>query len=367
MTLVSVALISLLLYKGPSEGPEVSTVRLDLQAKSDCASRDEIIAGVAARSVRIRFVDDGAYTARVAFPAPRPGSVIAEMVVAAAGEDPAPRRVTARSCAEAVDAVALVIAVTLDPTSARKGAAGSPSTDRPAVEPATASVGTSEPSGPTAPSSSLPSNSPTDAIARLAERPPIPPKPATTVVDSPAPSADAATVAFRGLAVYAMGQSLFGPAPTMMPGVSLFALAGMDRKSVWSPAVGLGLAHAWVRELSEPGGKASFAVDAASVDLCPATVRAAVFAANPCASAMIGWTSSSGSDTAAPASSTRPFVALGGSIVVSAGLGKRLSLSARLGTGVTPIRDSYHFGASSFHRAGLLTTSASLGIGVALP
>jgi hypothetical protein len=334
MTLVSTVLISLLLNKAPSEGTDVSTVRLDLQAKSDCASRDEIIAGVAARSARIRFLDDGAYAARVAFTVPRPGSVIAEMVLAATGENPEPRRVTARSCAEAVEAVALVIAVTLDPTSA---------------------------------ASSLPRNPPAESIARLAERPPLPPQPAATVAGASAPSGDALPTRLAHFVLYAMGQSLFGPAPTMMPGVSLYAFAGTDRKSVWSPAVALGLAHAWKNDLSEPGGKASFAVDAASLDLCPMTVRASVLTAYPCASGMIGWTSSSGSDTEAPASSTRPFVTVGGAIVVSAELGKRLSLSARLGTGVTPIRDSYDFGGSSFHRAGLFTTSASLGIGVALP
>jgi hypothetical protein len=366
MTLVSVALISLLLHKGPSEGPAVSTVRLDIQAKSDCAPRDEIVTGVAARSARIRFVDDAAYTARVAFTAVRPGSVLAEMVVAATGENPEPRRVTARSCAEAADAIALVIAVTLDPTSARTGSTGPTAAERRAAERGAASA--SEPAGQRAPASSSPTNAPTvEPIARLAERPPVPPKPAATVADSLAPSADGPSATPHGFALYAMGQSLFGPAPTMMPGVSLYALAGVDRQSLWSPAVALGLAHAWRNDLSEPGGSASFTVDAASLDLCPMTVRASVLAAHPCASTMIGWTTSSGSDTEAPASSTRPFVMVGGSIVVSAALGARLSLSARLATGVTTIRDSYYFGATSFHRAGLFTTSASLGIGAKLP
>jgi hypothetical protein len=36
----------------------------------------------------------------------------------------------------------------------------------------------------------------------------------------------------------------------------------------------------------------------------------------------------------------------------------------RLGLGVTLIRDSYEFATTVFHRAGAITTSASLGIGV---
>jgi hypothetical protein len=82
---------------------------------------------------------------------------------------------------------------------------------------------------------------------------------------------------------------------------------------------------------------------------------------------MVGWTSSSGSDTQSPSSSKRLFVAVGGSLVLSVAFGTRFSVAARLGAGATAIRDSYSFSASTFHRAALLTISASVGLGIRLP
>ena len=65
----------------------------------------------------------------------------------------------------------------------------------------------------------------------------------------------------------------------------------------WSPALFVGATHVWRSDLSEPGGAASFTLDAASLDACPLRLRWSRLAARPCASALVGRLAASGSDT----------------------------------------------------------------------
>jgi len=52
---------------------------------------------------------------------------------------------------------------------------------------------------------------------------------------------------------------------------------------------------------------------------------------------------------------------------MTASFGSTVELSARLGVGLTVLRDSYEFGNAVFHQSSLFTISASLGIGVHWP
>jgi hypothetical protein len=74
-----------------------------------------------------------------------------------------------------------------------------------------------------------------------------------------------------------------------------------------------------------------------------------------------------GADTDHAASASRPFGVAGMTMTMTAGVGTRVELHARFGVGVTLMRDSYEFATMIFHRAGQLTTSASLGIGLRWP
>jgi hypothetical protein len=158
---------------------------------------------------------------------------------------------------------------------------------------------------------------------------------------------------------------VFGPAPTAMPGVSLYVMAGLDRSGLWAPALFLGVTHVWRADLSQPGGSASFTLDAASLDACPLRLRWSRLTARPCASALVGRMSARGSDTDNGADAARPFGVAGATL--AAGFGSTIELSIRLSVGVTLLRDSYEFATHIFHRAGLITTSAGLGIGTHWP
>jgi hypothetical protein len=320
------ALLVALLFQSPSDtagaAPEAAstTARLELRGVADCISRSELATRVAARSPRILFVEDAAISANVALVSARAGNVVAELVLTTAGTEPAPRRIVARSCAEAADAIALMIAVTLDPTS----------------------VPTTEPDQPV-----------------KGPEPPV-------TVESPAPPAPVTSEPTRrNFGAYVAGETIFGPAPSVMPGIALHGMAALDRNGVWAPALFVGLTHAWRSDLSQTGGAASFTLDAASVDACPLRFGGSRLAVRPCASALVGRLASTGSDTEQGASAARPFSAAGAALTAT--FGATVELYARLGIGVTLLRDSYEFGGMTFHRAGRITTTASLGIGLHWP
>lgn len=150
-----------------------------------------------------------------------------------------------------------------------------------------------------------------------------------------------------------------------MPGIALYATIGIERPTLWSPAVLLGATHVWRTNIHEQGGAASFTLDAASFDACPFRLRLGLVQARPCASALIGRLAAEGSETRNAASeSGRPFWVVGGAAVATAELVWLLELSARLAVGANLVRDSFEFTPIVFHRVPAVTASASVGIGM---
>lgn len=342
------ALMTALLLQTASAAPGTASetgatrARLDLRGPADCISRVDLAARVAARSARIRFVDDAAVYAHVVVTSARPGNVVAELVLATPGAEQPPRRFVARSCSEAADAIALIIAVTLDPTTARNGGA----TTTAATEPRSDVV---------TPSAEKRSDQP------LASTPAVAP----ATLESPTPPSRVPAARKQRFGAYVAGQTIFGPGPSVMPGLALYAMAALDGDGAWSPALFLGATHIWRDGLSEPGGTASFTLDAASLDACPFRVARSRFVARPCASALVGRLATSGADTEQAASSARPFATAG--VALNASYGTTVELSGRVAAGMTLIRDWYDFGGVTFHRAAAITVAASLGAGLRWP
>jgi len=363
--------------------------RLDVRAAAGCTSRTDVAARVAARSPRIQFTDDAPLAARALFTATRTGAVVAELILEAAGRPAESRRVVARTCAAAADAVALILAVTLDPTAAAAAPPTPgfvPNAPGDAVPvPREGPPSPAPPTGPASSSSPLPQSSspqpssppavpapPSEAQAR-AETPTSPPpmtRAPTTVAEPPTGDARArlrvaAAETHRQFGLYVAGQATVGPAPRFMPGVAVYAVAALERDEIWAPALILGFMHAWRGGLDEPGGTAAFSLDAASLDACPIRWRSPPIEVRPCASATVGRMVSTGTDTDQQASAARPFVATGVAFNVS--VGDAFVVLGRFGFDLTLIRDSYQFGDAAFHRSGRFTMSAGLGLGVRWP
>jgi len=334
---------------GPSPAaPAAPTkARLELRGGADCLSPGDLAARVAGRTARVQFADDAAIYARVDLTSVRPGNVVAELILATTGAEPAPRRFVARSCAEAADAIALIIAVTLDPTLKLKRNAGEDAGGTAAKE-----AGTDR-------ASPAPTNEAQQPEA------PKPPPTATAVETARAPAQNPPAPMRWHFGVYAAGQTVFGPAPAVMPGIGLIGMAALDRAGAWAPALFIGASHAWRSDLAEPGGSASFTLDSANVDACPLRAAAFEFVLRPCVCGLLGRLGASGSDTEGAASAARPFATAG--LALNATFGTTVVVSARVSVAVTLLRDSYEFGGVTFHRADAITTALSLGVGLGRP
>ena len=334
----------------------IARARLELRAPSACTGPADLIARVAARSPRIEFVGDSAAVGvRVTFTVAR--GVSAELDLVEGGVARTQRRLVTRTCAEAADAVALMIAAALDPVWVNEHRTSVASESDTAPD-RTSAVSTAR--------GTLPSGVAEQPNAKEPGRAPPPPPiplPVPTAADSTATSTPRTQPSARA---YLAGQTLWGPAPATMPGVAAYAVAALDRDALWSPAIALGVLHAWRSSLPEPGGSASFSLDAATVDACALRVRASIVDVRACATALLGRLSARGSNTDSPATFANFFAAAGAAGVLSMDLGSRIELSARVGTGLTLWRDSYEFAATVFHSTSRFTTSASVGVGLRL-
>lgn len=371
--------------------PVPSAARLEVRSGARCLTRDDITRRVLARTSRVRFSDDASITISVAVAVQRQsGTVVAELTLGSRGGSAAPRRIVARSCAEAADAVALILAVTLDPTAQRTPAgdttkpssSGSASDGPAAAEPPGIA---DERSGAVVPNPPGPAAVRPVVAATPAAREPPPPvePPDTPIALPPAPlgpparrdekgpphligtggqlGATATTLEF-GAALE--GEMVAGAAPRVMPGLSVSVMLASSADRMWAPAMFAGWSRVWRSGLAEGAGSASFTLDIGRLGACPLRLRWARLVVRPCASVLVGRMSARG-ETAQASASARPFSAAG--LMVDARLGGTIALVARLGAGVTLVRDRYAFGDDVFYRAEALTTSASLGLGFHWP
>jgi hypothetical protein len=348
-----------------------TTARLEVHGPAECTSKEFLATRVQARAPRIRFAEDGvAWTVRVTVSAPQPGRVVAELARTGPDAQTSSRRLVARSCDEASDGAALIIAVTLDPSTVSDGE-GSAGGERPSAN--TRPQGEEAPH--TTPSATPTANPPAPPTPTNSASSPAPPR-SQPVADAPPGSgpdgADSTSTSPRAGARWHFGadvaaQSFLGVAPGIMPGVTVAFVAAFDRDGPWSPALFLGGTHAWTTGLIEPGGTAAFLFDAGSIDACFLRAHGSIVAARACASALVGQLTASGSGTLNPATSARPFAVAGVSAIVAVHVAGPFELSARLGAGATLVRDSFEFTPVVFYGVAPVTLSGDVGLGVRWP
>jgi hypothetical protein len=363
-----------------------ASARLEVQALPDCTTREELAARVTARSRRIHFDDEQATGPTVrAVIAHGPHGAVGELVIVQPDGRTSSRRLSAASCAEATDAIALIIALTLDPLSAAAStaAAASPAPSAAPGRPgATARPPSAPQSGPTppAPTANEPPHSPAEATparrpasAQPPENPArpereAPPSPVagrepTLVSAPPAPP----VVTHSRFGGGAAAQELFGLAPGALPGLGLYVIGALDREALWSPALVLTGTHAWSNGLVETGGTAAFTLDALTLDACPLRLHLAPAEARTCGTALYGQLGASGSHTYSAATASRAVAAAGGALLVSLELGRLFEVTGRFGASASLIRDSFAFTPAVFHRTAAVTMAAGLGLGVRFP
>ena len=325
----------------PAWAQPAPDARLEVVADPSCSTRDELVARVAARSTRIRFVSAEAglpsMTARIE-PGAK-GAVVAELTVVEPDGRKFVRRLEAPSCAAATDALALVVAITLDPSV----------------------VATTDVSGAAADKSAASTATNDGAAAK-------PPEATAEKRPAGAPGAnDEAAASIRRLTAGVAAEVVAGPAPTAMPGIALQVQGALDRPSIWSPAAILTLSHVWSGALAEAGATAEFTLDLLALDACPLRLAALNVEARACAAGALGRLSAQGSNTYDPRSVSRAFATAGGSALLTLVLWSRVELRARLGVGATLWRDAFEFTPEVFHRVASVTLVGDVGIGVRFP
>lgn len=406
-------LLAALATAGLARAQPTREARLHLTTSATCVTETGIAAGVQQRSDAIVFVAQGDVPVLEVAVAERGRELQAELSVHWPDGRSARRTLSATSCRQLTAAVALVISMTLDPageaTTAKQaevrgrapavgaaprandrragGAAraGNAPTAPGSTSPNAADAGGSAPVAAHSDESSAPSSEHAaetpeppsgleDAATRGSRAPAAPTAPGPAAdggrTDPPASAADGGETSFFQLddwSIGAQGALAFGIAPRALPGVGGYLWLAWHGAPPWSPALRLDFSHAWLDDYAAIGGKASFELDAASLELCPVALRAGPFAGHACGDAQLGALSAAGADTYHPTARTRLWSAFGGALLASARVTSWAEVQVGSALRAPPRRDRFAFAPDVFHRVGWLTLELHASLGVRFP
>jgi hypothetical protein len=316
---VAFALAGSVATRRASADDELPPVRLAYVAPPGCPDGMAVGAAIAARAPRVRWADGAPRTIALTI-VPSDAGFTGDVTLTGDGPPPAGRRLTGATCGEVAAALALVAAITLDPTSTLP-----------------------PPSPPPSPS---PSPSP----------PPSPPPP-------PPPSLGLAA----GVSIGA--QSGVGPSVSLLGRAHLEALVRPTASNALRPTIRLAALRAVAQQVDTAAGTADLSLSGARVDACPLRLAlAGPLELRPCAALELGAHLGAGSRTASAASETRAWVApgaLGRAVVRVFG-----PITAEIEGGATfPLfRYRFYFGPDvTAFQAAPVALSASVGLGVSFP
>ena len=322
LALLSLSLAVPVLAQQASEAPapvaqEDIPVSLALSGPPGCGSESDLAGRIAWRTNRVRFVPVGASERHLDVTlelAERAATATLELTL------PNGRRATrvlrAATCDEAVDAAALVAAVTLDPTASTSPTTPPPDAGAP-DRAATGGTGGTD-AGPT----------------------PITPPP-----EPQGGSGGADTARCELSAALAVPAAIIaGPAPSPLYGVGFSAMGVWNRDSVISPAVRLSFFHFFGQEFDEIGGTAYFSLSELALDLCPFRIGNDVVGFFACGSFTAGTLNAEGRQTNDASSEKLPWLVAGGTLLLELRPIEFLEVELFGTLGPPLIRDSFQFG-----------------------
>jgi len=369
---------------------------------SVCGSEQDFTTRVVQRNRAIRFVSSGEEVAVRLSIQPSSSGLDARVRIEAKGRAPVTRRIQSPDCDDALDALALVVAIGVEsrPTSSarrpRTRTVPPPRTPAPPEStpvPPSAVIPESPPPAPPeerAPGTPTSEPLPPPAAARssgevLPAQPAPEAAPATspeagpavalpppaTDVDPPSLARDSASGRLRiGAGLAAL--SSVGVAPEPLLGGAVWISAEWDRPGAWAPEIVLDAMHQERGGHDEARGEADFSLNALSLALCPLRLGTSTLELRPCVSGAFGQLMSDGGQTYSPRGRTRPWSSIGASVSASVVFGM-VQLRASLGASTPLYRDSYRFGPDCsgascdvdvFHRVAPLIWTGALGAGL---
>jgi hypothetical protein len=258
------------------------------------------------------------------------------------------RELRASNCVEALDALALVLAVTLDPD------ADSSATEREASRAASPSRGDSRPAD--------------EASAPVAAAPARVSEPRTDTAERDDQKIAATDQSFRvSPALGLLGGLRFGPAPGVLPGFGAFIGLGVTWGIPDSSLLRLAVTRYRRADFEVEGGAAEFELDAARLGLCPFGFELGPLSAHGCFEAELGELEARGSRTVGAEHHARPWRSVGASASFSARPIAELELSLLGGVEHPLVRDRFQFNPRTFHEVEPLTGRLELGVALRIP
>jgi hypothetical protein len=281
------------------------------------------------------------------------------------------RRIVAASCTEAVDALALIVALTLDPVEA-SGSSGPPVTPTSPGEGSTSSTegGSAEEASKTGAKAAAgtaaarPAEQPPDEANEAASESAEPAEPEVEHdTEQPARSAGASEPSSRfGAFVSALVASGATPDPAFggQLGFEAFVLPGTPRLSA-----GLGARIVLSQTVHDPAGTASFEWWAGFASMCAgAHIGSSAFSLDLCATFELGSIGAAGSNTQNPASASKSWQALGPALNAEWVFAPPLRLTAGV-EGLFPFRHQrFLLGESLIHEIPTVALRAQGGVGL---
>lgn len=324
-----------------TEQPAVSrlptvTAALELVAPEGCGSEAELSASITRRSDRIRIDPTSDRRLRIAIRTEGARTRVELQLTQPTGRR-STRKLRASSCDEALEAAALVAAVSLDPTASM------------ALEPA------EEDKPPPAP--------PPVAKPPPDVKPPAPPPP-----PPPPPPPRAPRWSAGGVVV---GEAHWAPAPEALLGPGLVVYGSYEVVSLLAPTLRVkGSVGYWSRRVAiDNPGLVRFTLRSLTTELCPVRLGVAVAGVLPCGFWMEGRLWAAGRRFPVTHEYDRPWSAYGGSLVGWYRPVSPLEIQASFLVGATRFRDS-SFLSEPFqyiHEVGKVYRSLSVGVGVTFP
>jgi hypothetical protein len=333
-----------LLTNAPLRADEPGPTLLSYRAPEGCPEVAAFQRSVQRRSSHIHFVDEGSHDRELSIVLSKESDFTrGELRLIELDGSLRQRSVRFTSCAEAVEGLALITAVSLDPQSLLGPPAGEPPAgEPPAGEPPKPAVAT-KPAAPPPVAPSEPTSVPISAAA-LARA-----TPHEVSVEASVGGAFHATL--RGL-------------PEAAWGGALFVDVASTSHSWFAPLARASFSHAERRGISLGDSKSNFALTLGTLSACPVRIGGSVFTARPCVFGSFGALRAWGTETDTPRVITRPYGAWGGSLLLFLKLSQVVDLVADVAAGTSLIRDRFSLGSALLSKPSGLYLSNDVGLRV---
>ncbi len=302
-------LSSTLLDAGALVAEELEPIGLSYRAADGCPEVGTFRRGVEQRSSRVRFVPVGTGQRELEISLRTAGdAIVGELRLTERDGSVRQRSVSFTTCAEAVEGLALITAVSLDPQ---------------------ASLAAHAPAPAAAPKEPAP-----EVAAKTLTR-------STPILTSRGSSFEAGLGAELSAA--------FNALPATAAGGALSVDVASASDGWFAPLLRGTVSHLELRGVPQGDAEASFSLTAATLSACPLRLGGRSLSLRPCAFATGGalhaWGSGSTPD---PQARTRPYWSWGGSLLLLVRASQALDIVSNLGLGSTLVRDQFRFEGAPF-------------------